>query len=132
MSVPRIETPEEPQEPKRGSLKSQLLIGLAIMLVGAAMVGAEIGWIWYRVQMAADSITIHKRLLGSGFAFFFVGLLCMIGGSRAMSVLDKGNESLSQIKWYEWLILIGLGAAVVASYSGVEQYLETLGYVKPR
>lgn len=128
MSDVRADNADASQARKRPEILKQLTCGLGILSLGALTVGGQVGWIWYQVHSAADEVMISKKLLGGGFVAMFAGLLYMVGGNRVVGVFDKMDQGLSQIKWYEWLVLIGLGCAGFACYQGVLQYLETLGY----
>jgi uncharacterized membrane protein YidH (DUF202 family) len=124
----RPEIPADAQAPGARGLGSRLAFGLGFAALGVAMVGGQLGWIWYRVHNGATEVTIFKKLLGGGFAVIFMGLLYVLGGSRVMSVFENMNRGLSQIKWYEWLVLLGVCGAALACYLGVLHYLETLGF----
>jgi hypothetical protein len=128
MTDARVEHADAPPAKNGSKFARQLTCGLGILSIGALVVGIQVGWIWYQVRNAANEVIIYKKLLGGGFVAMFAGLLYMVGGNRVVGVFDKMDQGLSQIKWYEWLVLVALGCAGCACYLGVLQYLETLGY----
>ncbi len=107
---------------------SARLAGVGMLAIGLLISAAATGWVIYEAKTGAAEIRVPKGIIGSGVGAACLGLLGVIFGPRAISIIESMNKRISEIKWYEWLILIATSATGVCCYHFLISYLETLGY----
>ena len=84
----------------------------------------DAGWVVYQANAGAPQVWVPKWTIGGGVAAAFIGLLGIVFGPKATSIFENMNKGIIEVKWHEWLAVIGTGVVGAYCYHIVIGYLE--------
>ena len=98
-------------------------------IAGLVLAGAATAWVFYQAKSGAAQIVVPEKPIWIGVGSVIFGLFCILFGQRALRDIESLHNG-SPIRWYHWICLIAMVAAMYYCSEALIHYLESVGYHK--